>query len=117
MAIDRTKAVKKLYSLAQIFNDSFDDETHTLVMQALGFDGRDLQRLNASNLRYEIEYDASNNPLYIGIAAPGKLTSDASWMIKKLTWDGSNNLTSLKFAGGTSEFTQIWDNRASLSYS
>ena len=56
------------------------------------------------------DWDASGNPIYIGVAYAGAETSDATWLIKKITWDASGNPTSKKTATG------IWDNRASLTY-
>ncbi len=58
--------------------------------------------------------EASAVITYVGIAAPGSVTSNAVWQIKRL-----NSTTGLvvEFANGNSNFTNIWDNRASLSYS
>lgn len=64
-----------------------------------------------------IEYDGSSNPIYIGIAEPGTAPGSNGWQIRKLTFDGSGNMTAMQYAGGSSEFIFIWDNRASLSYS
>lgn len=64
-----------------------------------------------------LDYNGGTNPIYIGVAAPGTATSDALWQIKKLTYDGNNNPTNILAANGTTEFSQVWDNRASLSYS
>lgn len=66
---------------------------------------------------YEIDYVGGSNPTYIGLAVPGTATSTAAWQIRKLTFDGSNNVTSILFAGGSFAYTAIWDNRAALSYS
>lgn len=60
-----------------------------------------------------IAYDANGNPEYIGVALQGASASDAKWRVKKLFWDaGSNYLKSL-----FSKPNQVWDNRASLTYS
>lgn len=66
----------------------------------------------------QIAYDANDNAEYVGEAPPGTATSDARWRIMKISYDGNNNATSILWANGeSSKFTQIWDNRASLSYS
>lgn len=52
--------------------------------------------------------------MYIGKAEPGTATSAASWSIQKLDVVGSQTRI-LRAANG--EFTQIWDNRSSLTYS
>lgn len=64
-----------------------------------------------------LEFDGSSNPIYVGTALQGSAKSAAAWQIRHLTFDGSNNPTDIKFAGGNRDFTSIWDNRASLAYS
>jgi len=64
----------------------------------------------------KIAYDGTN-PEYIGKAPTGTATSTASWSIKKITWDGNNNPTDIKWASGTETYDKVWDNRASYSYS
>lgn len=68
----------------------------------------------------EIDYNSGTLPVYVGYALPGAATSAAAWMIKKITYDGNNNPLTVTYAGGGSgkstDFSQIWDNRASLSY-
>lgn len=58
--------------------------------------------------------EASATITYVGQAAPGTLTSAASWSIKRL--DSTSGLVVL-WGGGTAAFNQIWDNRAALAYS
>ncbi len=64
-----------------------------------------------------LDYDGSGNVIYVGLSAPRVATSDPLWQIRKFEYDGSGNLLSVKFATGYKDFTQIWDNRAALSYS
>ena len=66
----------------------------------------------------EFDYDAAATPnlVYLGLAVPGTATSAAAWQIRKFTTSGSNP-TSMLWAGGSGTFTNIWDNRASLTYS
>ena len=56
-------------------------------------------------------------PLYIGCAAPGSAVSAADWQIKKLTYNGNNNVTAVEFAGGVNDYNKVWDDRATYSYS
>ena len=60
-------------------------------------------------------YDASNNLIYGCWSPTGNTTSEATWMIGKYTWDASNNCTDIQWADG-GNFSQIPDNRLSLSY-
>lgn len=57
---------------------------------------------------------ASSTVTYIGNAAPGTATSSALWRVKKI--DTSSG-TAITFADGNDLFDNVWDNRASLSYS
>lgn len=58
--------------------------------------------------------EASATISYEGFAKSGALTSEASWLIKKINTSG--NITSEKWANGGSSHNQIWDNRTSLIY-
>lgn len=64
----------------------------------------------------KIEYDSSNNPVYIGEAAPGTETTEATWRIKKITYSGSD-IIAVEWASATTEFNKIWDDRAEYEYS
>ena len=52
---------------------------------------------------------------YVGEADPGTATSAASWRVKKLEETGPDVV--ITWADGNANFDNIWDNRASLSYS
>lgn len=62
------------------------------------------------------DYDGSGNCIYEGWAAPGTATSAAKWAIIKRTYSGTS-VTVEQWAGGATTAVNIWDNRASLSYS
>ena len=66
--------------------------------------------------RTEMAYDANNNLQYIGKAQAGSLTSLELWQIKKLVYS-SGNLTQILFADGDQKYNNIWDNKATYSYS
>ena len=63
-----------------------------------------------------LDFDASGNLIYFGIAIPGTPQSVEEWQIRKLTYDGSGNLTRIQWANGTRDFASIWDNRTTLTY-
>lgn len=65
----------------------------------------------------EIENDVAGNPIFMGRALLGSLTSSQVWQIRQLTFDGANNLLRIRFANGSLEFNCKWDDRATLSYS
>lgn len=66
----------------------------------------------------KFDYDASTPPnlIYYGLSAMGSATSAAVWQIRKFTYSGSNVIDE-SWANGNNYFNNIWDNRASLSYS
>ncbi|HLG28719.1 MAG TPA: hypothetical protein VI387_00795 [Candidatus Brocadiales bacterium] len=64
-----------------------------------------------------IDYDANNNPLYIGKAEKGSAKSAAVWQLKKFIWDANNNLTDIRWPDGSDSYEYIWDNRNSYSFS
>jgi len=73
-------------------------------------------RTESMGLQTKLDYNGGTNPVYIGKAASGTLTSDPGWQIRKLTYDINGNVTDLGFGNGTDNYTNIWDNRISLTY-
>jgi len=70
-----------------------------------------------TDLKMRAEYDASNNIIYLGYAAPGTLTSTAGWQIRTMTYDVSNNATQVNFPSGRNDYDYVWDDRAVYTYS
>ena len=64
-----------------------------------------------------IDYNASNNPVYIGKSNPGSTKGDSLWQIRKITYNASNNPIDVQWANGVCSFDKIWDNRVSYTYS
>ena len=58
--------------------------------------------------------DEVDTVTYVGRAEPGAATSSAIWQISKII-DGA--VMQVLFADGNSDFDNVWDDRASLSYS
>lgn len=56
--------------------------------------------------------DYTDTYFYVGNASPGTATNSASWQIFRISSIGV-----MQFADGNSNFDNVWDNRASLSYS
>jgi len=63
-----------------------------------------------------LDYQGGTQPIYIGWATPGVATSRDAWKIRKLTYDGNGNVTQIQYASGDVGFTQIWDNRTTITY-
>jgi len=53
---------------------------------------------------------------YQGWAQPNSATSAVRWRIRRFTYDTSNRVTAIEWAGGNDAWDQVWDNRATLSY-
>ena len=57
---------------------------------------------------------------YICRAFPGttgsKDTSSSVWQVQRFTYDSSNRISTIAFAGSDDRYDQICDNRTSLSY-
>lgn len=66
---------------------------------------------------FALQYDNTGvgGVSYIGEAVPGSITSASVWRIKRMTETGPN--VAIVWADGDASFDNIWDNRASLSYS
>ncbi len=63
------------------------------------------------------DYAANGCLIYLGLAVPGTASSAAIWQIRRFTYDSQNNLETILMADGNVEFDNVWDDRASLSYS
>ena len=108
---------KTKYTTQYMQNWGFDDVFKKPTVELLGFDGQQLQRTLSTSTTVKIERDGQGNPIYLGIARPGTATSSAYWQVRKLTFDGQNNVTDMQYANGSSDFNVAWDDRGSLGYS
>jgi len=66
-----------------------------------------------------MDYDGNGNLLYEGWARAGSMTSQPVWAIKRHQFKGfGGNLREWRadWANGASSQTNVWDNRATLSY-
>lgn len=57
----------------------------------------------------------SDTVMYVGKASPLVATSTAAWLIKRVTFDATTGMPIDEYASNA--YDQVWDNRASLSYS
>ncbi len=59
------------------------------------------------------EVDASTT--YLGFAKLGVATSEAKWQVLRIQKTGT--VTLIQYADGDTRFNNVWDDRASLTYS
>lgn len=76
-----------------------------------------LTEMRIMNGAMAMRVDDTTGTIYQGWAEPGTATSAASWRIRKVVTSGTPEDTTITFADGDRSFNNIWDNRASLSYS
>ena len=92
-------------SVRQVLNRAFNSTGSTYSLKT-----------DSVSLKQRIAYTAGGLTEYVGEAAPGTATSAAGWRIKKLTYSGSS-VTQIDYADGNANFDNIWDNRATYTYS
>jgi hypothetical protein len=80
---------------------------------AINSDGS-INAVSAPSVLATLIDEASATVTYIGKAAIATATSASSWQISKLTVSGS--ITSITWADGNATYDNVWDNRASLTY-
>ena len=77
---------------------------------------RDFKQIENGQFRgnaIQTQIDDTGTVVYIGQATSGTATSAATWRIKRVT----SATGVVLWAAGVDTFSQIWDNRAALSYS
>ena len=72
-----------------------------------------LQTISFGGFKFTLRIETVGGIDYVGEAAIGTLSSAAAWRIKKV--DSTSGV--IIMWAGTGVFNQVWDNRASLSYS
>ena len=98
-----------------VLNNSYDELFQILAFMNVEWDGGNgLFRKQSSNVAMRLDNTTTANTIYIGKAPIGSVTSGAVWQIFKL--DTSSGLIKT-WADGDSAFDNVWNNRASLSYS
>jgi hypothetical protein len=115
--------VKRLgpISLPQDHPNAYSRQLSVMLYQYL----RDIhEQINALQDEVAVTYyatrydqDAATPTLaYLGKALVGSATSAAIWQIQKLVFGADGDVT-ITWADGNSAFDNIWDDRASLTYS
>ena len=70
---------------------------------------------NIKPLNMETDFLTGRQPIFIGEADPGTVTSAAKWRIQKRTYSG-NKLIRIKWADGNGNYDKVWDDRAGFDY-
>jgi len=108
-----SKDIKTAKSVQEVWNLGFDTEFNLPVVEMVGYDGNDMQRLTSDAVATKIT--VSGDDTYIGIAPPGTAQATAKWQCKKISVSGSD--TTITWADGDSEFDNVATDLTSLSYS
>lgn len=85
--------------------------------------GREVQQFATDGSAWILAFDTlarkvefvGDSVIYVGFAEVGSLGSAAAWAIKKIDISSTNIVVT--WADGDTKMDNIWDNRASLSYS
>jgi hypothetical protein len=88
-----------------------DDSTNRLYVDAIISDNVTTETKNEA---LRVDDTTTANVTYVGYAVIGSLSSASVWKIKKIDTTSGVVIT---WADGDSSYNNIWDNRASLSYS
>ena len=92
-----------------------NNETVALLRSVLRTLNENEGYVNAQSPNYAVEIDTTSDPIiYVGKASTGAATSAAVWQIAKL--DVTSGLAKT-WAEGDASFNQVWDDRASITYS
>lgn len=114
MAVNSKPTNIRPYTVDHITNQSFDQEYQVTVVEPLKYNpAGSVDRDVVDTLAVRVD-EASATVTYVGDAAIGSATSGALWRVKKIDTSSGTVIT---WADGNSSFDNIWDNRASLSYS
>jgi hypothetical protein len=97
------------------FSNNPDIQVRTTSLTAGTGANKHVQHVTIESVFTNYIDEISASLAYYGTAAPGSATSAAVWRIMRK--DVAGTLTRYLFADGNANCDNIWDNRASLSYS
>lgn len=86
----------------------------TIVARAESLEGTEVVSVTPDGYATQLD-EASATVTYVGKAQPGTATSAATWQIFRMTKSGGD--LAIEYADGDDLFDNVWNNRASLSYS
>lgn len=99
------------YTSQHIDNQSFDETLQIAQNLPLEYDpvGAVKKRITED---LTLLWEVSGSYVYIGEASPGTLESAADWRIQRV----NTSTGKIHYADSNSEFDNVWDDRASLTY-
>jgi len=100
------------YTEQNMGNTSFDEDFGVNTVEALGYDGQGLQRLNADNMAVKVT--VSGTVTYLGLAQPGTAETTAKWQARKINTSSGVVVT---YADGNSNFDNVVTDLTALTYS
>jgi hypothetical protein len=87
-----------------------------VAVEVLDGSGNQITAFGGAAAQYALQYDdVGGGVAYVGEANPGSATSSASWRIKRITTLGLDVTT--EWADGDTDFDNVYDDRAILTYS
>lgn len=69
----------------------------------------------------QAENDANGNPIFLGRAKVGTLTSESKWQIRFITYDANQSPVSVEWpendeGNASAEYEFVWDDRGTYTY-
>lgn len=96
-------------------SDTIVDESTNIPLK-INDDGSINQGSQRPTLQLRIDYNASNDPLYLGLATQTATAGSNSWQIRKVFYDGNANLIRLVYASTSIKFDKNWNLRTGYNY-
>ncbi len=83
-------------------------------MAVIPVNSQQLKQFNELNNTITQVDIVDNTLIYIGAAKPGSANSDSTWLIQRITINGSD--IDILFADAVRSFDKIWDDRTTYTY-
>lgn len=91
-----------------------DTDTSPNVLRRIQVDPNGVTKTTGSDYAIQLDDTTTADVVYVGFAQIGTATSAASWQIMNI--NNSSGIV-ITWADGDNNFDNVWDDRASLSYS
>ena len=113
LAIINTTRSIIIYNPAKVgFGGTVSTNLLTLTYDTSAMNNADSLQIHYDEPEMITNYEIVSSTTYFGEALPSTVDSDAKWRVSRL----DESTGKIKFANGNTNMTNIWNNRASLSY-